>query len=147
MGGGGLGVWDGNVLKLGCTDVCTTINIIKSIELKELAKPKGGNTVSSRCVGYRRAGRLQGGLGVSGGAQRQAVLRHTGYGPPNPRCDLPQQGGWYQSESRSPTMRTAMPERPTGEGPGTSESLASGDGDQSASCPSERMPWCPDCKA
>ena len=29
----GLGVWDGNV-KLGCNDGCTTINIIKFIELK-----------------------------------------------------------------------------------------------------------------
>ena len=29
----GLGVWDGNV-KLGCDDGCTTINIIKFIELK-----------------------------------------------------------------------------------------------------------------
>ena len=25
----GLGVWDGNVLKSGCDDGCTTINIIK----------------------------------------------------------------------------------------------------------------------
>ena len=30
---GGLGVWDGNVLKLGCDDGCRTINIIKFIEL------------------------------------------------------------------------------------------------------------------
>ena len=29
----GLGVGDGNVLKLGCGDDCTTINIIKFIEL------------------------------------------------------------------------------------------------------------------
>ena len=28
----GLGLWDGNVLKLGCGDGCTTINIIKFIE-------------------------------------------------------------------------------------------------------------------
>ena len=34
-GRGGLGVWDGNVLKLGCDDGCTTINIIKFIELKK----------------------------------------------------------------------------------------------------------------
>ena len=27
------GVWDGNVLKLGCDDGCTTINIIKFTEL------------------------------------------------------------------------------------------------------------------
>ena len=27
----GLGVWDENVLKLGCDDGCTTINIIKFI--------------------------------------------------------------------------------------------------------------------
>ena len=30
----GLGVWDGNVIKLGCDDGYTTINIIKCIELK-----------------------------------------------------------------------------------------------------------------
>ena len=28
-----LGVWNGNVPKLGCDDGCTTINIIKIIEL------------------------------------------------------------------------------------------------------------------
>ena len=31
-GGCGLGVWDGNVLKLGCDNSYTTINIIKFIE-------------------------------------------------------------------------------------------------------------------
>ena len=30
---GWTGVWDGNVLKLGCDDGCTTINIITFIEL------------------------------------------------------------------------------------------------------------------
>ena len=37
MGGGGdgLGVWDGNALKLHCDDGCTTIDIIKFIELKQ----------------------------------------------------------------------------------------------------------------
>ena len=30
---GELGVWNGNVLKLICDDVCATINIIKLIEL------------------------------------------------------------------------------------------------------------------
>ena len=30
---GWAGVWDGNVLKLGCDDGYTTINIIKFIEL------------------------------------------------------------------------------------------------------------------
>ena len=30
----GLEVWDGNVIKLGCDDFCTTINVIKSIEFK-----------------------------------------------------------------------------------------------------------------
>ena len=36
-GGGkdGLGVWEANVAKLGCDDVCTTINIIKFIEFKK----------------------------------------------------------------------------------------------------------------
>ena len=31
MGGGrdGLGVWDGNDIKLGCDDRCTTINVVK----------------------------------------------------------------------------------------------------------------------
>ena len=33
LGRGGLGVWDGNVLKLGCGDGCITINIIKFPEL------------------------------------------------------------------------------------------------------------------
>ena len=27
-----LGVWDGNTVKLGCDDHCTTINVIKFIE-------------------------------------------------------------------------------------------------------------------
>ena len=31
----GLGVWDGNIVKLGCNDGCTTINIIKFTELKK----------------------------------------------------------------------------------------------------------------
>ena len=29
---GGLGVWDGNVLNLGCDDGCTVINLIKFID-------------------------------------------------------------------------------------------------------------------
>ena len=33
QGRGGLWVWDGKVLKLGCDNVCTTINVIKSIGL------------------------------------------------------------------------------------------------------------------
>ena len=33
-GGDGLGVWDGNAIELGCDDCCTTINVIKFIELK-----------------------------------------------------------------------------------------------------------------
>ena len=39
--------WDGNVLKLGCDDCCTTINVIKLIELK--TKPKQKNPLY-RCV-------------------------------------------------------------------------------------------------
>ena len=35
--GSGLGVWDGNAVKLGCDDHCTTINVIKFIELKSQA--------------------------------------------------------------------------------------------------------------
>ena len=31
-GGGGLGVWDGNAIKSGCDDHCTTINVTKFIE-------------------------------------------------------------------------------------------------------------------
>ena len=31
--GGGLGVWDGRIVKLGYDDDCTAINIIKFIEL------------------------------------------------------------------------------------------------------------------
>ena len=34
----GLGVWDGNVVKLGCDDGCMTINGIKFIELKKERK-------------------------------------------------------------------------------------------------------------
>ena len=34
MGKGWTGVWEGNVLKLGCDDGYTTINIVKFIELK-----------------------------------------------------------------------------------------------------------------
>ena len=30
----GHGVWDGNVLKLGCDDGCTTVNVIKFIRKK-----------------------------------------------------------------------------------------------------------------
>ena len=40
---GWTGVWDGNVLKLGCDDGCATINIIKFIEFKKInffSKPK-----------------------------------------------------------------------------------------------------------
>ena len=29
--GDGLGVWDGNAMKLGCDEYCTTINVIKFI--------------------------------------------------------------------------------------------------------------------
>ena len=31
VGWGMLGVWDGNVVKLGCDDHCTTINVINSL--------------------------------------------------------------------------------------------------------------------
>ena len=34
----GLGVWDGNVVKSGCDDGCTTINIIKFIDFKNKNK-------------------------------------------------------------------------------------------------------------
>ena len=37
-GGGGQGAWDGNAVKLSCDGGCTTINIIKFIELKERKK-------------------------------------------------------------------------------------------------------------
>ena len=33
--GDGLRVWNGNAIKLGCDDPCTTINGIKFIELKK----------------------------------------------------------------------------------------------------------------
>ena len=36
--GDGLGVWDGNALKLGCDDRRTTREVIKFIELKKKAK-------------------------------------------------------------------------------------------------------------
>ena len=35
-----LGVWEGNVLKLGCDDGCATIIIIKFIELKRKKERK-----------------------------------------------------------------------------------------------------------
>ena len=38
VGRDGLGVWDGNVIKLGCDDCCATTNLIKFIELKEKEK-------------------------------------------------------------------------------------------------------------
>ena len=36
--GGVLGVWDGNAIKLGCGDCCTTIKVIKFILKKEKKK-------------------------------------------------------------------------------------------------------------
>ena len=39
--GDGLGVWDGNAVKLGCDDGCTTINIIKFTEFKINKKAAG----------------------------------------------------------------------------------------------------------
>ena len=36
--GGGLGVWDGIVVILGCGDGCTTISVIKFTELKQKSK-------------------------------------------------------------------------------------------------------------
>ena len=42
-----LGVWDGNLVKLGCADVCTTINIIKFIELKN--KKSSKITILEKC--------------------------------------------------------------------------------------------------
>ena len=41
----GLGVWDGNVVKLGCDDGCTTINIIKFLELKKYPHLEGNRYV------------------------------------------------------------------------------------------------------
>ena len=38
--GAGLGVWDGNDIKLGCDDRWTTINVIKFIELKNIVDIK-----------------------------------------------------------------------------------------------------------
>ena len=35
VGRNGLRVWDGNAIKLGCNDHCTTINVMKFIELKK----------------------------------------------------------------------------------------------------------------
>ena len=36
--GDGMGVWDGNALKMGCDDHCATINVVKFIELKNKIK-------------------------------------------------------------------------------------------------------------
>ena len=38
LGVGGMGVWGGNAVKLGCDDHCTTINVIKFIELTKKEK-------------------------------------------------------------------------------------------------------------
>ena len=38
-GGNGLGVWEGNAIKLGFDDCCATINVIKFI-VKKLKKNK-----------------------------------------------------------------------------------------------------------
>ena len=35
LGGDGAGVWDGNAVKLGCDDCCTTVNGIQFIKLKK----------------------------------------------------------------------------------------------------------------
>ena len=40
------GVWDGNAIKLGCDDRCTTINIIKFNELKKKKKSYLGQQLS-----------------------------------------------------------------------------------------------------
>ena len=36
--GGMLGVWDGNVIKLGCDDHCKTINVINSMVIKKISQ-------------------------------------------------------------------------------------------------------------
>ena len=38
--GDGLEIWDGNAIKSGCGDHCTTINVIKFIEVKKKQKTK-----------------------------------------------------------------------------------------------------------
>ena len=43
VGEDGLGVWDGNAVKLGCDDHSTTINVIKFIELKKGKKAVNKN--------------------------------------------------------------------------------------------------------
>ena len=49
--------WDGNVLKLGCDDGCTAINIIKSIELKNnRADANGVNTKNINTAKYISTG-------------------------------------------------------------------------------------------
>ena len=37
--GDGLGVWDGNAIKLDCDDPCTTANVIKFTELRKKVIP------------------------------------------------------------------------------------------------------------
>ena len=41
-----LGVWDGNAIKLGCDDPCTTINVINS--LSNIKKSVGREAINSR---------------------------------------------------------------------------------------------------
>ena len=38
-GGNALGVWDGNAIKLGCDDHCTTINVINSLSNIKKLRP------------------------------------------------------------------------------------------------------------
>ena len=56
----GLGVWDGNAIKLGYEDSCLTINVIKFIEwkrkeiLSEAGNVKGPKLSLNFLVHYRR---------------------------------------------------------------------------------------------
>ena len=52
VGGWGdvLGVWDGNAIKLGCDDHCTTLNVMKFTELKKKKKKNRQIIKSSQCL-------------------------------------------------------------------------------------------------
>ena len=68
VGKDGLGIWDGNAVKLGCDDGCTIISIIKFIELKKnehralnAQRTKAGDTVwkEERGVGEVGIGQME----------------------------------------------------------------------------------------
>ena len=54
-GGNGLGIWDGNAIKFSFDDHCTTINVIKFIELKERHKTHNSQNKNNKIKVYPRS--------------------------------------------------------------------------------------------